>query len=233
MYRTYYTPMTPRTRKPRQQPADVVMSAERIWAAAAYADRENGGEYLKEERWMTNATPAYIEKPANKTLMWNAIRDISLIHGEDIEVGRAAREWVRKNLVFKALKGRLSDFEQSMSSVVDMEEFMTGADRYEIALVTSQIRAYREGQRIEAVMEDVIATPVAGVGEKVQLNVEVVKAVYSQNYGVYFITAKTDGHQMVFFSYRERKEVGEWITIRGSVKAHRPDATQLNRVRIV
>jgi len=233
MYRTYYQTMTPRTRKPRQQPADVVMSAERIWAAAAYADRENGGEYLKEERWMTNATPAYIEKPANKTLMWNAIRDISLIHGEDIEVGRRAREWVRKNLVFKALQGRLSDFEQSMSSVVDMEEFMTGADRYEIALVTSQIRAYREGVRLEQVMADVISTPVAAVGEKVQLNVQVVKAVYSQNYGVYFITAKTDGHQMVFFSYRERKTVGEWLTIRGSVKAHRADATQLNRVRIV
>jgi hypothetical protein len=74
---------------------------------------------------------------------------------------------------------------------------------------------------------------VAGIGEKVQLNVEVVKAVYSQNYGVYFITAKTDGHQMVFFSYRERKAVGEWLTIRGSVKAHRSDATQLSRVRIV
>jgi hypothetical protein len=114
-----------------------------------------------------------------------------------------------------------------------MDQFMTGSDRYEIALVTSQIRAYREGVRMEQLMADVISTPVAAVGEKVQLNVEVVKSVYSQNYNVYFITAKTDGHQMVFFSYRERKTVGEWITIRGSVKAHRPDATQLNRVRIV
>jgi hypothetical protein len=234
MYPTYYrTVTTTKTRKPRQQPADLVMSAERIWAAAAYADRENGGEYLKEERWMTNATPAYIEKPANKTLMRKAILDISLIHGEDIEVGRAAREWVRKNLVVKTLKGTMSEFDQAMAAVVEMDEFMMGSDRYEIALVTSQIRAYREGTRLEKVMENVISTPVAAVGEKVQLNVEVVKAVYSQNYGVYFITAKTDGHQMVFFSYRERKPVGEWITIRGSVKAHRADATQLNRVRIV
>jgi hypothetical protein len=233
MYRTYYRAMTPQTRQPRQQPADVVMSAEQIWAAAAYADRENGGEYLKEERWMTNATPAYIEKPANKTLMWNAIRDISLIHGEDIKVGREAREWVRKNLVVKTLKGTMTEFDQSMASVVEMDQFMTGSDRYEIALVTSQIRAYREGTRLEKVMADVITTPVAAVGEKVQLNAEVVKAVYSQNYGVYFITAKTDGHQMVFFSYRERKAVGEWLTIRGTVKAHRADATQLNRVRIV
>jgi hypothetical protein len=108
MYPTYYrTVTTTKTRKPRQGHADVVMSAEQVWAAAAYADRENGGEYLKEERWMTHATPAYIEKSANKTLMWKAILDISLIRGEDMEVGRAAREWVRKNLVFKGLRGNM------------------------------------------------------------------------------------------------------------------------------
>jgi hypothetical protein len=232
MYRAYYKPMTTQTRKPRQQPADLVMSADRIWAAAAYADRENGGEYLKEDRWMMNATPPYLEKQANKTLMWKAIMDVSFITGADIDVGRQARDWVRKNLVFKGLKNTMTDFEQALSRVVEMEEFMTGADRYEIALVTSQIRAYREGTRMEQVMADVITTPVADVGEKVQLNVEVVKSVYSQNFNVYFITAKTDGHQMVFFSYRERKAPGEFLTIRGHVKAHRSDATQLNRVRI-
>jgi hypothetical protein len=233
MYRAYYKPMTTQTRKPRQQPADLVMGADRVWAAAAYADRENGGEYLKEDRWMMNATPPYLEKSANKTLMWKAIMDISLITGDDIELGRQAREWLRKTLVFKGLKNTMSDFDQAMSRVVEMNEFMTGADRYEIALVTSQIRAYREGTRMEQVMADVINTPVADVGEKVQLNVEVVKSVYSQNFNVYFITAKTDGHQMVFFSYREKLPVGEFRTIKGHVKAHRVDATQLNRVRMV
>jgi hypothetical protein len=86
---------------------------------------------------------------------------------------------------------------------------------------------------MEQVMADVDTTPVAPVGEKVQLNVEVVKSVYSANYNVYFITAKTDGHQMVFFSYRERIQTGSWIMIRGSVKAHRQDATQLNRVKVL
>lgn len=233
MYITSYRTMTPRTRKPRQQPADLVKSADQIWGAAACADRENGGEYLKEDRWMMNATPPFIEKQTNRTLMWKAIVDNSLITGADIDTGRKAREWLHKNLVFKGLKGTVSDFEQALSRVVEMEEFMTGADRYEIALVTSQIRAYREGTRMEAVLEDVINTPVAAVGEKVQLNVEVIKSVYSQNFNVYFITAKTDGHQMVFFSYREQKTPGEWLTIKGHVKAHRQDATQLNRVRMV
>jgi hypothetical protein len=110
---------------------------------------------------------------------------------------------------------------------------MTGADRYEIALVTSQIRAWREGTRMESVLEDVDRAPVADVGDKVSLNVQVVKAVFSTNFNVYFITAKTDQNQMVFFSYREGHDVGQWLTIRGTVKAHRPDATQLNRVKVL
>jgi hypothetical protein len=37
----------------------------------------------------------------------------------------------------------------------------------------------------------------------------------------------------VFFSYRERHDAGSWIAIKGTVKAHRPDATQLSRVRVI
>ena len=236
MYRTYYRTMTPRTRRPRQQPADLVMSADRIWGAAAYADRINDGEYRKEPEYRVTEDGRFtdqIVRQANKNIMWGAIMDTSRITAEDIETGRAALDYVRKSLVIKGLKGNMSDFDQALSRVVEMEEFMTGSDRYEIALVTSQIRAWREGTRIEAVMEDVVRTPVAAVGERVLLNVEVVRAVYSTNYNVYFITAKTDGHQMVFFSYREKLPVGEFRTIKGHVKAHRADATQLNRVRIV
>lgn len=236
MYPTYYRPMTTRTRRPRQQPADLVMGADRIWGAAAYADRINGGEYCKEPEYRVAEDGRIMDEVvryANKKLMQDAIMDTSRITGKDIETGRAALDYVRKTLVIKGLKGNMSEFDQALSRVVEMEEFMTGADRYEIALVTSQIRAWREGTRMEAVLEDVDRTPVAAVGDKVALDVTVVKAVYSTNYNVYFITAKTDHNQMVFFSYRERLPVGERREIKGSVKAHRADATQLNRVRIV
>lgn len=233
MYPTYYRPMTTQTRRPRQGHTDLVMGADRVWGAAAYADRENGGEYLKEDRWMANATPPFVEKQDNKTLMRKAIVDNSFITGDDIEVGRKARDYVRKNLVIKGLKGNMTEFDSAMSRVVEMDEFMTGADRYEIALVCSQIRAYREGIRIEAVMTDVVNRPLADVGAKVSGHARVVKSVFSQNYNVYFVTAKTDTNQMVFFSYRERLAVDSEIDFRGTVKAHRTDATQLNRVRLV
>jgi hypothetical protein len=164
--------------------------------------------------------------------MWAAIRDNYLITDTDRDTGRAALDYVRRNLVIKGLKGNMSDFDQALSRVVEMTEFMTGADRYEIALVTSQIRAFREGTRIEAVMDDVNRAPLADVGAKVSGHAQVVKSVFSQNYNVYFVTAKTDSNHMVFFSYRERLAVDSEIDFRGTVKAHRPDATQLNRVRL-
>ena len=236
MHTTYYRPMTARTRGPRQQHTDIVVSAEQIWGAAAYADRINGGEYRKEPEYRVLADGRITDevvRQANKTHMWTAIQDTGRITTDDRDTGREALDYVRKTLVIKGLKGTLSDFDQALSRVVEMDEFMTCADRYEIALVTSQIRAWREGTRMEAVLEDVDRTPVAAVGDKVQLNVQVVKAVYSTNYNVYFITAKTDHNQMVFFSYREKLPVGDRREIKGSVKAHRADATQLNRVRVV
>lgn len=236
MYRTYYQPVIARTRKPRQQQTDLVMSAERIWAAAAYADRLNGGEYRKEPEYLVREDGTYtneVVRQPNKIYMWEAILDLSKINEEDLHVGRQAREWLRKVLVMRALRATLNEFDSALARAVEMEEFMTGADRYEIALVTSQIRAWREGTRMEAVMADVDRTPVAAVGERVQLKVQIIKTVFSTNYNVYFVTAKTDGHQMVFFSYREKLPVGEFRDIKGHVKAHRPDTTQLNRVRIV
>lgn len=237
----YYTaynarPRVNHTRRPRQQPQDVTASAEVIWAAAAYADRMNGGEYRKEPEYSLDETNTYtrdIVRHANKHWMWQAIENLELIMPADTDTGRVARDWVRKNLVIKGLKGTMTEFDQAMSRAVEMDEFMTGADRYEIALVTSQIRAWREGTRMEAVMTNVDKTPVAAIGQKVQLNVEVVKAVFSTNFNVYFITAKTDRNQMVFFSYRESLTIGKAIEIKGAVKAHRADATQLNRVRII
>ena len=219
MYRSYYHAMTPRTRRPRQQHTDIVVSAEQVWGAAAYADRVNGGEYRKEPEYRVLADGRIsdeVVRQANKIHMWNAITDASRITPTDMETGRLALDYVRKSLVIKGLKGNMSEFDQALSHVVEMEQFLTGADRYEIALVTSQIRAWREGTRMEAVLEDVDRTPVAAIGERVQLDVEIVKAVYSTNYNVYFITAKTDHNQMVFFSYREKLPVGDRREIKGA-----------------
>lgn len=238
MYRPRYNMSAPvnRSRRPRQQPGDITAPADVIWAAAAYADRMNGGEYRKEPEYALTETNTYtrnIVRHANRHWMWQAIESRTLITEQDRDVGQQARDWVRKRLVMQGLRGNMTEFDQALSRAVEMDEFLTGADRYEIALITSQIRAWREGTRMEAVMDDVDRRPVAAVGEKVQVRCQVIKSVFSTNYNVYFVTAKTDANQMVFFSYREDLAVGRAIEIKGHVKAHRPDATQLNRVRLV
>jgi hypothetical protein len=67
----------------------------------------------------------------------------------------------------------------------------------------------------------------------VDVEITVVKSVYSQNFGVFFITAITTDRRAVFFSYRDRLANGHQCRIRGTVKAHRENSTQLNRVRMV
>jgi hypothetical protein len=224
--------MRPAARRGKDLPKTVV-SAERVWAAAVYAHRENAGEYHKEEQWMMNATPPYRAHEANKTLMWRAIMDISLLTEADFEFARTVRDWTRKDLLIKTLKGALSEFDQALSQAAELDEFVLESDRYEIALITSRPRAYEDGRLIEEAMTGIRLEPLDSVGAKVDETVTVVKSVWSQNYNVYFITAVTESRHAVFFSYRERLSNGHQCRVRGTVKAHRENSTQLNRVRIV
>jgi hypothetical protein len=74
---------------------------------------------------------------------------------------------------------------------------------------------------------------VGRVGDKVKLNVEVVRSVFSQQWNVYFVSGITSDDQAVFFSYREAIPDGKLVVAYGTVKAHRGNSTQLNRVKIV
>jgi len=240
MYRSYYQTLNlrsqvKRARSPRQESPKTV-TAETVWAAAAYAHRVNGGEYFKEPRYKMEATGTYtneVAQQANRWHMWQAIEDESPITEADRELGRRVRDWAQKDLVVKTLKGTARDFDVTMGRVVEMDDFITTVDRYEISLVCSRPRAYEDAQQLEQAMEGISREPLAPVGERVDETVTVAKSIYSQNYGVYFITAVTGSRHAVFFSYRERLAVGHQCRIRGTVKAHRDNSTQLNRVRMV
>jgi hypothetical protein len=77
-------------------------------------------------------------------------------------------------------------------------------------------------------------SPLAPVGTKVLTTVEVIKSVYSQNYNTNYIRAVTiEDRKVVMFNYREGMDPGTVLTIKGTVKAHREDCTQLNRVKVL
>jgi hypothetical protein len=207
-----------------------------VWAAAAHAHRINQGEYLREPEYLRDAegmpTQDIVRRP-NRMIITEALTDQSRITDADRELGARAQDWHGKNLMIRALKGTLSEFDQAIQRALTVEAFSLHRDRTDIAVIASQIRAYEQAVQLEAVMEGISREPMADVGAKVDANITVVKSVYSQNYGVWFITAVTESRHAVFFSYRDRWPNGERLRVRGTVKAHRDLSTQLNRVRIV
>jgi hypothetical protein len=215
----------------------VAWSADTVWAAAATAYRVNGGQYLKDPEYAQDDQGRWTETVLhlrNRDIMKRALNDESQITQEDRDLGARARDWLSKTLMIKTLKGSsMSEFETACQRMVGFDEFDEWTTRYELALVPSQIKSYEEAVQLETAMEGISREPVAAVGAKVDANITVVKSVYSQNYGVFFITAVTEDRRAVFFSYRERLSNGHQCRVRGTVKAHRESSTQLNRVRIV
>lgn len=224
-----------RARKPRPAAEVIEYTVDTVWGAAAYANRINGG-YFKDGVWnvdQATGTQNRVKEP-NRDLVKQALAKQDLITDQDRALGIQARSFLAQQLTMKTLKGPVSDFDRTLSGVVSRESF-TSADRLEIAITASQISAYERAQKDLATAERIDRSLgyLADVGAKVQANVEITKVVYSHNYNVYFISGITDTNQAVFFSYRERHDVGTWLTIKGTVKAHRPDATQLSRVRVL
>lgn len=207
---------------------------EQIWAAAAYAQRVNG-RYNRESYFVTNTDPALQTKvEANKVLIRQQIDNgFADVTDADRELGTAALQWLSYRMMMQSLKGELKSFEQTLSKAIAVESF-TIRNSYEIAVIASQISAYLTGRREEQARENIVRAPLAAVGEKVDTNITVVRSIFSQNYGVFFVTAKTDCQHMVFFSYKKALDADSQHHIKGTVKAHRDDSvTQLNRVKIV
>ena len=224
------------SRRPVQSQPSQQYPVDQVWAAAAAAQRVNG-EYVKEEQWMHNATPPYIAKRRNRDIMMDFLRGVETLTDQDREAGEQCRAFLKSDLTFRALKGRLTDFDQAVSKVLAVDQqFDIGTHRYELAIVASlpasvkrnQIRANTE-ERVKFATGGFVGQP----GDKVTANVEVLSASFSQTYGCWFIRGITDADQPVFFSYREGKDAGTWLTIQGTVKAHRDNLTQLNRVRVL
>jgi hypothetical protein len=116
------------------------------------------------------------------------------------------------------------------------EEFDSVTHKYELAVVASLPASHQRSlarQDVDSRVRQAAGGYVGAVDAKIQMDVEVVSANYSHTYNIFWVTAITADNQAVFFSYKSKLITGSWITIRGTVKAHRDGKTQLNRVRIV
>jgi hypothetical protein len=108
--------------------------------------------------------------------------------------------------------------------------------RYELAVIAALPNSARRSQERENVEQRIqFATGglFGNVGDKVTTNIEVISANYSQQYNIFWIRGITDQDQPVTFSLKEKFEAGTQITVKGKIKAHRNNLTQLNYVKVL
>lgn len=231
-YRPSYTAARKASAVKKALPIATVLGAEIMWGLAAYADRVNGGRYIKDTQRDEDGQVVF---ERNRDIIQQQSRmGLPDVTEADLELGRQARQWHRGRIIVKVLKSQtLNDFEQSLSRALDLEEFSNRDNALESAVVASQIASYRKGLAQEQLEASVDQSPLAAVGAKVSVEATVVRSVYSMNYGVHFITARTSCNRLVFFSFREAVAEKTPIRMRGTVKAHRSDSTQLTRVKLI
>jgi hypothetical protein len=213
------------------------LDADTVWSAACAAQRING-EYVKAvTSYVTNEdilpesdqTPP---KEINRDIINRLVADPSQITDADRVQAEAVRKYY-KGFTFKILQGKmLSEFDNNAMVIANRDVIEA---TYDVAVIASLPASYERAVKrdnLNRKIENASGGFVGRVGDKVNLTIEVVRSVFSQQWNVFFITGITKDDQPVFFSYREAIPTGKSIVAQGTVKAHRDNTTQLNRVKV-
>ena len=208
-----------------------------VWAAACAAQRING-VYSKEHvfEYVENAPPKLVLRK-NRDIMMEFLANPDRLLVEDVEAGEQCRNFLQNDLTFRTLKNTTNDFDRSVRQVLAVQDhFNDIGNRYELAVVAclpaSWQRAVARQSKDERIAE-ARGGFVGEVGTAVQLNIEVLSSVKSKDFDIYWVTAITDADQAISFSNKESWDVGTHLTIKGKVKAHRTNLTQLNYVKVL
>ena len=222
----------------QQAAAEVGHSVTDVWAAACAAQRVNG-EYLKADKnaWNPDTGQITCLKRRNREIMVEFLRNPERLTAEDRQAGEQCRAFLQSDLTFRALKGKLTEFDASVSKCLAVDDrFYTVQHRYELAVVACLPNSVARSQvRQEADQRMAFAASgyLAAVGSKVQANVEVLSCNYSQQYNIFWIRGITDDGHAVMFSCKNGHSAKTWLTIQGKVKAHSDNLTRLNYVKVL
>ena len=208
-----------------------------VWAAACAANRVNGGYFKECVFEYTDGEPPKMVKDKNRHIMMHFLANPDQLLVEDVEAGEQCRNFLQNDITFRTLKNTTNDFDRSVRQVLAVEDcFYSVANRYELAVVAClpaswqrAIARQSKDERIAEARGGLIGT----VGQAVQLNIEVLGSVKSKDFDIYWVTAITDADQAISFSNKESWDAGTHLTIKGKVKAHRTNLTQLNYVKVL
>jgi hypothetical protein len=216
----------------RYQKPQLNFNADVVWGAACAAQRING-VYLKEGQNIYGDDGAPIgTKRRNRDIMLEFLHNPESLLEEDVEQAKQVRKYYQA-FTFKILKGiKLSDFDNNAMLISNRDVIDTN---YDVAVIASLPSCYERGVKRNNIDQRVkFATGgyIGRVSEKVKLTVEILKTMYSQKWNTTFVTGITSEDQVVFFSYNHQIEIGQTYNVQGTVKAHRDNSTQLNRVKL-
>ena len=234
---TYYRPAYNMTRTAKTHTPGDLFPVATVWAAACAAQRING-RYIKQDEFdYPGGGQAVLTATASRTIMKELLANPDRLTAQDFEQGAECKTFLQNDITFRALKNKLTEFDSATSKVLAVEEnFDSAQHKYELAVIASlpasRTRAL-ERQATDSRVRQATGAYVGAVGDKVALDVEVIKTNYSQQWNTWYATAITSDNRAVFFAFREQLTIGNSILIKGTVKAHRSGTTQLNRVKIV
>jgi len=198
-----------------------------VWGAACHAQRING-EYIKQDDDRSKS---------NRNIMMDALENPFMITDEDRVAGGECLKFISNDMTFRALKNKLTDFDRSVMKITAVtDRFFPQSHRLELATVACLPQSHQRALKRIAEQDRLNQTSavyIGAIGDKVTINVEIVRCNFSQKWNTYYATAITSNNEAVFFSIRQPLEVGAQVTVRGTVKAHKDGSTQLNRVSVL
>lgn len=228
-------PVRNRTRQVRALPR--VFDTAVMFAAAAAAYRENSHEYIKTiKTHEVNSDGEWIElatvKRLNRDIMRDYLDGTRVATDEDRALGEQVRRYYQ-GLQFKILAGKVLGELDAKALALACGDAVSERDIGIIAYLPAGHAVAARRQSVDERVRDATGELIGKIGDKVTITGEVVRVTWSQQWAVNFVTVITDKNEAVFFAYKREIRVGEVRKFQGTVKSHRDNQTQLNRVRAV
>jgi hypothetical protein len=194
-----------------------------VWAAACAAYRINGG-YIK---------VLDSDKKDNKTLVREILESGIPIEDEDLKQGQTVRDYISKVVTVATLKGTLDVWGQEMARASQLATIWNSYDLNVIASMPATYARYLERERVHERLSDTSTNYQATIGDKIELDVEVLENKYSQKWATYYVTVVDTDNRAWYFAHRQSLTKGKKYTIRGTVKRLADRMVQLNRVKLL
>lgn len=209
-----------------------------FWAAAVMANRLNNG-YVKHQ-----LSPD--QEPNIRLALKVLDIDPNLLSEADRVVSEEVKDYYR-SLTFKILQGKnVNPYERVVMQCVDKDVIDSTRDMNIIVSSINSAILNIEKLKADRKITDARGGFIGTIGQWVELDVVVVKSVYSDyrkyynhrqqmSRETYYITGITNDDQPVVFANKESIPVNSLVKIRAKVKSHRDieNITQLNYAKII